>query len=161
MVDVRLGRRADAEDLAVLLNAIILRGGTTAHETPFTAGRLADHYIDGPGVMSCQVAVGADGLLGFQVLARHDGLPEGWADIATFARIEGKVPGIGTALMAATLAVARGAGLQAINATIRADNTGGLAFYRKMGFVLYDKSVGVPLADGRPVDRLHHKRMVD
>lgn len=156
MVRVRPGGAADAAGLAAILNAIIAQGGTTAHEVPFTPGQLAAQYVDGAGVISCQVAEGVGGLLGFQALARHDGLPDGWADIATFARLDGKVPGVGTALFAATLAAARG--LVAINATIRADNAGGLAFYRKMGFVQYGLSPAVPLGDGRPVDRLHHRR---
>jgi len=31
-----------------------------------------------------------------------------------------------------------------IDATIRADDTGGLAFYARQGFVDYDRLVGVP-----------------
>ena len=158
MLVVRPGRVADAEALAAILNAIIARGGTTAHEVPFTPADLAGHYIDGPGVISCQVAEAGGQVLGFQSLGQHDGLPPGWADIATFTRQDGKVPGAGSALMGATLAAARAAGLDAINATIRADNAGGLAFYRKMGFVQYGISPAVPLGDGRPVDRLHHRR---
>jgi ribosomal protein S18 acetylase RimI-like enzyme len=44
-----------------------------------------------------------------------------------------------------------------IDATIRADNTGGLAFYSRQGFVDYDRLVGVPLEDGTPVDRLRKR----
>ena len=48
-------------------------------------------------------------------------------------------------------------GREAINATIRADNAGGLAFYTKQGFVDYGVTPAVPLADGTPVDRVHKR----
>jgi len=62
--------------------------------------------------------------------------------------------GVGTALFAATVVRAREVGLTAINATIRADNKGGLAFYTKMGFETYGIARGVPLRDGTPIDRV-------
>ncbi len=154
---VRPAVRADAADLAAILNAIIARGGTTALEDPYTPEDLAESYIDGPGAILCRVVSAGGELLGFQALSQHAELPTGWADIATFTRRTARVPGAGTALFAATLAAARGLGLVAINATIRADNAGGLAFYRRMGFVPYGLSPAVPLRDGTPVDRLHHR----
>jgi hypothetical protein len=42
----------------------------------------------------------------------------------------------------------------AINATIRADNVGGLAFYSRLGFTDHGISRAVPLRDGTPVDRV-------
>ena len=45
--------------------------------------------------------------------------------------------GIGGALFAETCKAARAAGAVAIDATIRRENTGGLRFYDKMGFVDY------------------------
>ncbi|WP_420810234.1 GNAT family N-acetyltransferase [Ensifer aridi] len=71
-----------------------------------------------------------------------------------------KVPGAGTALFAATKAYARDAGFLAINATIRADNIGGLAYYSKMGFVDYKVDKAVPLKDGRPVDRISKRYLL-
>lgn len=154
---VRPAVRADAGELAAILNAIIARGGTTALEEPLAPEDLADSHIDGPGAILCRVVCAAGEVLGFQALSHHAELPPGWADIATFTRRTARVPGAGSALFAATLAAARGLGLVAINATIRADNAGGLAFYRKMGFVAYGLSPAVPLRDGTPVDRLHHR----
>ena len=61
---------------------------------------------------------------------------------------------MGTQLFAATRERARSLGLQAINATIRADNAGGLAFYHRMGFVDHHVDKDVPLKSGRPVDRI-------
>jgi len=155
-MEIRDAARGDAPDLAELLNAIIAQGGTTALEEPFTPERLAETYLVGPTVLCCFVAVDqASGRLeGFQTLGRYPGLPEDVGDIGTFARIDGKQRGVGSALFAATCERARQLGLMAINATIRADNAGGLAFYRKMGFEDHSVTRAAPLKDGRPVDRL-------
>ena len=150
----------DAPGLAELLNAVIAAGGTTALETPFTAQTLAETYLTGPKVHCCFVAEDDDGrVLGFQTLGRYPGLPEDVGDIGTFARIGGTRRGIGSALFADTRARATELGLSAINATIRADNTGGLAFYSRLGFSDHALTTGVPLQDGTPVDRVH-KRFV-
>jgi L-amino acid N-acyltransferase YncA len=158
-VEVRPVREADAADLAELLNEIIARGGTTALEEPFTPASLAETYLTGPDVISCMVAVDrASGrLLGFQTLIREDHLPEDVGDIGTFARVGGTQRGVGTALFAATRAAADAKGLSAINATIRADNTGGLAFYGRMGFIDHSVRPAIPLKDGRPVDRINKR----
>ncbi|HEX7945333.1 MAG TPA: GNAT family N-acetyltransferase [Phenylobacterium sp.] len=148
----------DAAELAELLNAIIARGGTTALQEPFTAQRLDAAYLTGPAVICCFVAEGADGHLhGFQTLGRYPGLPDDIGDIGTFTRVGGVQRGVGTALFAATKAEARRQGLTALNATIRADNTGGLAFYGRMGFTDHSVTKDVPLADGALVDRVHKR----
>ena len=151
--------RRDARELAELLNAIIAQGGTTALEDPFTPERLAEAYLVGPAVLCCFVAIDrATGRLeGFQTLGRYPGLPYDVGDIGTFARIDGKQRGVGSALFAATRERALRLGLTAINATIRADNVGGLAFYGKMGFEDHSVTPAVPLREGRPVDRVNKR----
>lgn len=154
-LNVRPAVRADAAALADLLNEIIAAGGTTAYETPFTPETFADAHIDGPGVITSVLAEDGDGCpMGFQILLASDKLGPGWGDIGTFARRGATTRGIGSALFAATKAAAIAAGLKTLNATIRADNTGGLTFYAKMGFVDYAVARAVPLADGTPVDRI-------
>lgn len=150
----------DAAALADLLNAVIAAGGTTALEEPFTPEALAETYLTGPNVHCCFVAEDEDGaLLGFQTLGRYPGLPDDVGDIGTFARVGAAQRGIGSALFAATASRAAELGLSAINATIRGDNTGGLAFYAKQGFADHGVTPGVLLKDGTPVDRVH-KRFV-
>ena len=145
----------DAPELAALLNTIIAQGGTTALHTPYSAEQLNQAYLTGPKVICCFIAVGDDGRIeGFQTLGRYPTLPEDIGDIGTFARIDGKQKGVGTALFAATRARATELGLSALNATIRADNDGGLAFYTKIGFNDYSVDPSVPLGDGTPVDRI-------
>lgn len=148
----------DAPALAELLNAVIAVGGTTALEEPFTPERLAETYLTGPDVHCCFVAEDEDGtLLGFQTLVQDPKLSDDIGDIATFAEVGGTQRGIGSALFAVTRARAAELGLTAINATIRADNTGGLAFYGKQGFADHAVTEGVPLMDGTLVDRVHKR----
>jgi len=148
--------RMDAQELSTLLNEIIARGGTTALEDPFEPSALANAMLTGPDVICCFVASerSTGRLIGFQTLESSSILPEGIGDIGTFARVGLTKKGVGSALFAAMQAEARKKGLIAINATIRADNSGGLAFYHRLGFVDHKITRGVPLKDGTPVDRI-------
>ena len=149
----------DAPVLTDLLNAIIARGGTTARQIAFTPEALTKSDFNSPDVHICLVAVdpATNRIEGYQTLGRNPDLPGEIGDIATFARINGAQRGVGSALFAAMIDAARAHGLTAINATIRADNTGGLAFYTKQGFADHAVTVAIPLADGTPVDRIHKR----
>lgn len=149
----------DAPALAELLNAVIAKGGTTALQTPFSSEVLAQTYLDGPNVHICLIAVDAatNRIEGFQTLGRYPTLPDDIGDIGTFVRVDGAKRGAGSALFAAMVEAARAHGLSVINATIRADNRGGLAFYAKQGFVDHSVSAAVPLDDGTPVDRVRKR----
>jgi L-amino acid N-acyltransferase YncA len=150
----------DATAMAALLNEIIAIGGTTAYEEPFTPESMDHHYVSARNLIACTVAEQHGELLGFQGLFRpdaEDSLPAGWAFIATFARVGRTGGGVGRALFAQTVKAAQGAGVRTIDATIRADNTSGLAFYSRMGFTDYGRLTGVPLKDGTPVDRIRKR----
>lgn len=143
-IRIRPATRADAPAMTDLLNAIIARGGTTAHRTPFSAERMTRDYIEQERKVSCVVAERGGRILGFQALEWADPdwtgpnpLPADWAFIATFVAIDAQGHGIGTRLFAATRAAARQAGVKAIDATIRRENAGGLAYYGRMGFADY------------------------
>ena len=154
MLTVRDARPEDAEALAAILNRIIEIGGTTAYQTPRPPETFRADVLDREGLISCVVAEADGAPVGFQYLSRDERLPPGWATIASFARAEPKVPGVGRAMMAATLERARAAGVPSIDATIRADNAQGLGFYEAMGFRTYEVHEAVPLSDGTPVDRI-------
>jgi L-amino acid N-acyltransferase YncA len=150
----------DAEAMAALINEIIAIGGTTAIETPFTRASMDHEFVSGPHVISCIVAEENGDLLGFQVLlgsTEEEPMLPGWGSIGTYARVGQTRGGVGSALFAETKKVARAASLHTIDATIRADNTGGLSFYSRMGFVDYDRRVGVSLNDGTRVDRVRKR----
>lgn len=160
LLQVRPTRVDDIPALTQFLNSIIRRGGTTAYELPFTPDSFEAYFLTGPAVLRClTVACGEEGgqPVGFQTLSDHPDLPFGWADIATFTRREEPVAGAGRALFSQMRIEAASLGLEAINASIRADNLGGLAFYRGLGFAHYATSEAQPLRDGTLVDRLHHK----
>jgi len=153
---VRPATAAAAEAMRQLLNATIAIGGSTALETPFSAEAFSAYFLAGPDLLSCLVAEDRETgrVLGFQSISRAKHLPEDVGDIGTFADTKAARPGVGSALFPQTRAKARDLGLSAINATIRADNVSGLAYYEKMGFRTHSVAERVPLADGTPVDRI-------
>ncbi|MEP2990797.1 MAG: GNAT family N-acetyltransferase [Parasphingorhabdus sp.] len=156
-LSIRDVRSEDSAELADLLNAIIAQGGTTALETAFSAAQLDEVYLTGPDVLCCFVAANDNELVGFQTVVKEPHLPDGCADIATFAQIDGTQKGIGTHLFSATKKRANELGLTEINACIRADNVGGLAFYSKQGFRDHSVDKAIPLNDGTPVDRINKR----
>ncbi len=162
MEEVITRRYADRDipGMCQLINAIIEIGGTTAHQEMFDEEKFTKHFLNEQKLISCIVAVDQnDTIAGFQAAEMHPGLPEDWADIATFARVSPKIPGVGTAMFVATRKAVEAAGFVAINATIRADNESGLSYYDKMGFVTYGVRENVPLSDGTKVDRIN-KRII-
>jgi len=164
-VTTRPAQPQDAPAMADLLNHIIAIGGTTAHQRPFDAARMQAHYIDDPQIIATTVAEIEGAVVGFQCLARPDPdhpeapdrLPADWSYIATFVQIGRAGQGIGGALFGVTKAAASASGAVAIDATIRADNTGGLRYYDSMGFVDYAVLRDVPLRDGMRVDRIRKR----
>ena len=155
-IEVRPVRDTDASELATLLNEIISRGDTTAMEEPFAPDVLARTLLIGPDVICCFVAVRrvTRRLMGFQSLERSHGLSDDIGDIGTFVGVALTQRGVGSALFTTTRTEAQRKKLQAINATIRADNIGGNAFYDRMGFVYQRVQRAAPLKDGTPVDRI-------
>lgn len=154
-IPVRPMQIDDVPAACALLNQIIDVGGTTAFETPFEHAGFADAFLYRPGLICCHVALDAGSrVAGFQWLGRNDKLPDACADIATFARLDPVLRGVGTALFAATCHRARELGFDQINATIRADNAPGLGYYSKMGFVDHAVNPAVPLSDGTLIDRI-------
>lgn len=152
----------DAGQLREILNDIIKIGGTTAIEAPLTQDEFVDYFLRGRNHICCFVAVDEEGnLAGFQSMERRDNLPEDWADIATFARLKKKIPGVGTALFAVSRHYAGQVGIVAINATIRADNLGGLSYYEKQGFHTYAIKDDAPLKEGTKVDRISKQFLVE
>lgn len=158
IINVREAVPSDAQEMCDLLNVIIKIGGSTAAVVPVDVTGIVAQYLESSRNINCFVAVDQAGkIAGFQSLKRHADLPDDWADIATFARVEPKVPGVGRALFAQSVAFLRVEGFVAINATIRADNSGGLVFYDKIGFETYGSKKDTVLADGTIVDRVLKK----
>jgi len=151
---------ADTEGMRTLLNEIIRVGGTTAITSELSPDEMRAWFISGEAVVSCLVAVDSNGtVVGFQSLSTYDSLPAGWVDIATFASRSRHKSGVGSALFARTREAASRLSFAAINATIRVDNVGGLAYYSRIGFETHLLEDGDAQAQGRVFNRVH-KRFV-
>lgn len=152
----------DAAEMTVLLNEIVQIGGTTALLEPVTQKTTEDFIVKLRTTGCIHVACDdeTDALLGYQSLEYYADLPRTLGIIATFSKVGGTQRGIGTALFAATRAVAPTLGFSEIDATIRADNTGGLAYYSKMGFQDHSYGKPVTLKDGTAVKRISKRLLL-
>ncbi|WP_112311648.1 GNAT family N-acetyltransferase [Pseudogemmobacter bohemicus] len=155
---IRRAELADAASMTALQNRIIRQGGTTAYEDERGEAQIIASYIAPPehGIC-CHVAEIAGQLAGFQTVGLNPALPEGWAEIGTFVSSEIQARGIGQALFTTTRTVARAAGVRVLNATIRADNRPGLAYYARIGFADYSADPGWALKGGEVVGRVSRR----
>lgn len=143
---IRAASPADARQMSELLNQIITVGGTTAITGPVPPEEIASWMQSYPGKSAWHVAEDDSGaIMGFQLLEPHADLPPEAADIATFVRVGSVQLGIGSALFSATEKAAAELGYVWINATIRADNSGGLTYYQSRGFRTYHVDENVAL----------------
>lgn len=157
---IRKTSPADAVQITEILNEIIEIGGTTAYQTPRTPEYFKRLVTPEDPKIFLHVAEEDGHVLGFQWLEPLDPPEDRLGGIATFAKPGITRRGIGSALFGATKAAAIAAGYSGIIAVIRADNTGGLAYYRKMGFEDHSVDPQVPLTDGTPVDRVRKQLML-
>ncbi|MFD1160161.1 GNAT family N-acetyltransferase [Roseovarius aestuarii] len=158
MIHVHRAGALDTGAMAHLLNAIIAAGGTTAKVRPVTRDILINWMGFHPKKSAWYVAEGEEGeLLGFQYIEPHADLPPDACDIATFVRIGQTGLGIGSSLFDATRVAAQKLGYRWINATIRADNEGGLAYYQSRGFEDYAYQRGVALEDRTLTDKVNKR----
>lgn len=142
-------------EMAEILNQIIKIGGTTAIITPVDTATIGDWMARNPDQSAWFVAEDETGLvLGFQWIEPNPSLPEDAANIATFSRPGHTGLGIGSKLFEATKIAASKLGYSWINANIRADNEGGLAYYQSRGFENYGTINDHPLADGTRVNKV-------
>ena len=160
VLTVRAACPGDIAAATVLLNQIIAAGGSTAIETPLTPAEVAEWFLTpGPKVWCSHVALRGDVVVGFQSVGRTDRLPAHWGEMGTYAQIGQAQAGVGTALFAVTKQAAKGLGLTHLNAMIRCDNTGGLAYYGRMGFGDDRPAPEAMLKSGKSIARVH-KRFV-
>ncbi len=162
MISVRRAGPLDTSQMAELLNQIIEAGGTTALTQPVTRADMELRMARAPTRSVWHVAEDSSGtLVGFQWIAPHPDLGPEAADIASFVRIGTTGLGTGTALFEATKIRARELGYRWINATIRSDNAGGLAYYQSRGFETWTQAKNVPLANGQIVDKISKRYNLD
>lgn len=141
MIDLRPARPDDVAEMAEVQNAIY-RAGLRA--SPVDEAHIRERYLDTAHEVACTVAEQDGRVVGFQSLKRAwPGNPyevtEGWGVIGTHIHPDVGRSGLGRRLFAVSLAAARAAGLQHIDASIGADNAPALAYYAAMGFIPYGK----------------------
>jgi len=150
---IRRAAIMDCRALAELLNEVITIGGTTAIVDTVTPDQLSKWMGDENAVWHLAEDMNGN-VMGFQYIAPHADIPAHSTDIATFARVGQTGLGVGSALFEATRAAAKSMGYTTIDAVIRADNEGGLAYYQSRGFetikLLHDQE----LANGQIVDKV-------
>ncbi|WP_417206026.1 GNAT family N-acetyltransferase [Antarctobacter sp.] len=154
-ITVRTAGPLDCRPMVELLNEIIAEGGTTAITRPLTAEDLREWMARAQDRAAWHLAEDEAGtIMGFQWIEPAGYLPPEAAEIATFAGQGHTGLGIGSALFRATEEAARALGYQWINANIRTDNAGGLAYYQSRGFEDYGRKTGVPMESGQIVDKV-------
>lgn len=152
---IRPANLNDARQMSELLNEIIAIGGTTALTKPVQPSEIRDWMEAFEGRNAWHVAEGPTGdILGFQFIEPHVDLPPEAADIATFVRVGTTQLGVGSKLFLETEKAGRDLGYVWLNATIRADNTGGLTYYQSRGFRTYHRDENVSLGNGLQVDKI-------
>lgn len=155
MITVRRAGDLDAREMAELLNAIICKGGTTAFTLEIARDDILGWFHQASDRSVWHVAKDEGGaILGFQSIEPNPALPPEACDIATFVRMGQTGLGIGSRLFEASCAAARRLGYAWINATIRADNAGGLAYYQSRGFETYARHPDQRLSNGLIVDKI-------
>lgn len=155
MIRVVKASRLHCAEMAEILNELIADGSTTALTEVVTGGDFEKWLKRHPKRSAWHVAEDDHGqVVGFQWIEPADYLPPEAAEIATFARMGKTGLGIGSALFEATKRAARELGYEWINADIRADNTGGLAYYQSRGFEDYGRKDGVRKPGGRIFDKV-------
>jgi L-amino acid N-acyltransferase YncA len=155
MIHIRRAGPMDTRAMADLLNAIIQRGGTTAMVEPVTSATLTDWMASGGAHAAWHIAEDDGGnLMGVQWIEPHHLLPPEACDVATYVRLGRDRLGIGARLFEATRAAAVALGYDWINATIRADNSGGLAYYQSRGFETWARDDNVRLGNGQIVSKM-------
>lgn len=145
---IRRAIPADTIGMSEMLNQIIDIGGTTAFLDHVPPETIQSWMECDPDKSIWLVAVGNNNeIIGYQSTEPYKFSSDA-LNIATFARIGSVQSGIGSRLFEATKIAARDLGYAWINATIRADNTGGLRYYDSRGFETYSTDNDGVLTDG-------------
>lgn len=161
-VTLRAAAPADARAIAEMLSQVLASADTSSISGPVDAATIRSWMSVAPERSSWIVAEDDHGdILGLQWIEPGAGLTPEAANIATFVTHGRQQLGIGSALFRATEGAARALGYSWINATIRADNFGGLAYYQSRGFRTYGHEEDVEIAPGRCVDRLSARYDLD
>lgn len=156
---IRPVRLSDAEAIARILNTIIAAGCYTVLEGPLTAEAERDFIARFPprGVFLVAERRPDGAIVGLQDVepfAPYSHAFDHVGTMGTFVDLACRRQGIGARLTGETLAVARRQGFEKILTCVRADNPGGLAFYRQIGFRVVGTAERQALLGGQYIDEI-------
>jgi GNAT superfamily N-acetyltransferase len=138
-----------------MLSEVLASADVSALPGPVEAATVRSWMAAAPARAVWHVAEDDRGTtLGVQWIEPLPDLPDDAADIATFVAPGRQGLGSGSALFQATVQAARALGYRWLHAVIRADNEGGLIYYRSRGFEPIGRITDRPLPDGRRIDRI-------
>ncbi len=148
-LSIRRITSASADAIVALLNPIIAAGTYTAITRPIDIEDQRAFITGLPARALYHGAFDERGvLLGIQdVLPDPDAPTQG--HVSTFIALAAHRRGVGRALTTTTLARARDHGYQIIQAEIRADNPGALAFYAAQGFEVVGRAPGLVVTQAK------------
>lgn len=130
----------DAEEMSAVFQQL---AALEKRDLPSDVEFVRSMYIAHADNIQCTVSQDDDGsILGIQILKRAVkdniyGVDAGWGIIGTHVRADAGGRGVAKGLFAATVAAAKQAGVQHIDASIPAQNLDGQAFYDAIGFRTY------------------------
>jgi L-amino acid N-acyltransferase YncA len=137
-VNIRPATVADAQGVVDVINSVIQEGGLTALYPALTLAQ-EQAFIQSLGPRSVMYVAEIEGtILGVQTiepLAPYTQAMDHVAVLGTYVYRNYRQQGVGSQLAERTFAFAREQGYEKAIVYVRAGNSGGLAFYRRVGFV--------------------------
>jgi L-amino acid N-acyltransferase YncA len=136
---IRSVQEGDTDSTLAVLNPLIRAGMYSTMAEELSVAEQADFIRSFPaqGVFNVAVERGSERLLGLQdvvPIPHTDGGYGHTGEISTFVALTSQRMGIGGSLNRTTFQAAGALGFERLRATIRADNSGAIAFYQKQGF---------------------------
>ncbi|MEM9393824.1 MAG: GNAT family N-acetyltransferase [Pseudomonadota bacterium] len=141
ILNVRRAGGLDASGMALVVNEIIHKGGTTALKDQISRNDILVWMQQSPDQSAWHIAETDQArILGFQTVQPATDLPADACNISTFVETGRNEISVGSRLFDRTAEAARVLGYRWINASVRADNPGALTYYQSRGFETYGRT---------------------
>jgi L-amino acid N-acyltransferase YncA len=165
MIEIRDAREGDAEQIAGILNSIIVLGTFTAFDTPVSAEEERRFIREFParGVFHVAVDSTTGQIVGFQDVSPFADFTHAFDHvgvIGTYVALDRHRQGIAARLFEATYAAARRKGFEKIFGYVRADNDAGLRAYLGQGFRVIGTAARHAKIDNRYIDEVLIERFL-
>jgi L-amino acid N-acyltransferase YncA len=165
MIRIRPVCVEDAQGVVNVLNPLIQAGESTALDRLFTLEeeRIFIGAFPARGIFNVAEKTGDGVIVGFQNVEPFATYSDAFAHvgvIGTYVDPSGHRQGIGRLLFEATRLAAKEKGYEKLFAFVRADNAGGLAFYKRIGFAVIGIAKRHAKIRGRYIDEVMIEREV-